>query len=557
MLEKIIRKLKDFIHQHDFLDRLAFFLYGLFGFIRAKIIFRKIKKNTSNPNTKRKEKILIIAIRAMPYTNLVYFDAIFGHAFKKLGCSLKMLYCDGVLDSCDADTAYRNQKAHCFACQKFGTLIKDSLGLDCLSFKQYITEEDIKKIEEKASKLNPEELLDYQYLGVNVGDYARASTNRFYLSGQPLNLEDSKQVAVLRKKLVNSMFTTKVAHGVYLKEKPTCVFSLHGVYSTWGPFFDYFRNQNIDVFVYNSTATPLSLGRFVFTHNGRGFDIVGRDTWNDFKTTPLSQEEESKVDAYFSARLRGEAIELKMFEKNFDNTPKETLIQSLNNKKYLRRYVLFSNLTWDSVIDISDKGAFENIFAWIDQTIDYFKKHPNYQLIIKPHPSELIWERKNKRVRDYILEHHPNLPENIKVLKADTPLLAYDLVNQETISLVFGGTLGLELAAQGLPLLNTARSHYSDAGVSYHVKTLEDYLSSLDNSDKIISFTKTNQKLAKKYAYFYLFRTMVRIPFYRDDKWSVIDWNAMGDVEKLLGENSNIIKICKKIINKEDVVYPL
>ena len=28
-------------------------------------------------------------------------------------------------------------------------------------------------------------------------------------------------------------------------------------------------------------------------------------------------------------------------------------------------------------------------------------------------------------------------------------------------------------------------------------------------------------------------------------------------VEKLLGENSNIIKVCKKIINKEDVVHPL
>jgi len=257
MLEKIIRKLKDFIHEHDFLDKLTFFFYSLFSFTRAKIIFKKIKENTSNPDVIRKEKILILAIRSIPYTDLVYFDAIFGHAFKKLGCSVKMLYCDGVLDSCDADTVSRSQKPQCFVCKKFGPFIKDSLGLDCLSFKQYITEEDIKKIEEEASKLNPEEIFDYKYLGVNVGNYAKASTNRFFLSGESIDLEDSKQVAVLRKKLIYSMFITKVASGVYLKEKPTRVFSLHGVYSTWGPFFDYFRDQNIDVFVFRIDAVGI------------------------------------------------------------------------------------------------------------------------------------------------------------------------------------------------------------------------------------------------------------------------------------------------------------
>lgn len=550
------KKLKSFIHKHETLDKLAFFILGLWWVIRAKIIFRKIKKKTLEPfisQGAKKNKALILAVRTIPSTNLVYFDALFGHAFRKLGCQVRMLYCDGLLDSCDADTAFRNQKAQCFACKKLGPLVKNSLGLDCISYREQISDSDIQEIKEKVAALKVEQLLNYQYLGVKVGSHARASTVRFFLFGK-MDLSNPEEEAVFRRKLVYAMIAAKIASKLYLKERPDFVFTLHGIYSTWGPFFEYFRKKKIEVLVYGIMS--FRFGHFVFSRNNKEVDLIGPKSWEDFKKKPLSEQEEAQIDGYLSARFKGDMGELEMFRKNFnDFSEKETILSSLSNRKYLRRYVLFPNLSWDSSVGGQSLNIFKDMFAWIDQMINYFKEKPNYQLIIKPHPAELVWEKESKRVADYILTHHPNLPENIIVLKADVPLRAYDLVAPETICLVYSGTLGLELAIQENPVLNAAGSHYSDAGIVYPVKSLEEYLSLVDNPDKLISFVKSNQKLAKKYAYFYFFKSIIRVPFYRDDKWSTIDWKVVADVKKLLGDKSNLIKICQKIINKEEIVF--
>jgi len=549
--KKIKEKLKDFLKKNELLYKIFFSVWGIWWIIRAKLIFRKIRHNPK----KGDPKVLILAIRTIPTTNLVYFDAIFGHAFKKLGCDVKMLYCDGVLDSCDANTVFRNQRPQCFLCKTFNPFLKKSLNLDCLSYRQYISEADIEEIKKKIDGLNIQELLNYQYLGVNVSIHAKASTIRFFLSGQ-LDLNDPQQLEMLKRKLVYAMITVKVANEIFLKEIPTIIFMLHGIYSTWGPFVDYFRNKNIDVIIYGNM--PLRFGTFLFNRNGREYELMNEKTWNNFKQIPLSDNEESQLDYYLSARFKGAVGDQLMYKKNFTLiSKKQSLLRFLFNKRYSRRYILYPNLTWDACVEGRGSTIFKDIFSWIGTTIEYFQKRREYQLVIKPHPAELIWEKGTKSITDYISEKYPNLPENIVVLKPDTPLKAYDLITPDAIYLTFNGTIGLELATQGVPVLVVGNSHYKDAGVVYKVNTLKEYLSLLDDPQELISFAKTNIKLAKKYAYFYFFKSMIQIPFYRKDKWSTIDWRVVANTDKLLDENSNIIKICQKIMKREDVVVPL
>ena len=80
-MKKLELKLKSFIHQNNILDKIAFSVYGLFWLIRAKYSFKKLKNIASGE--KRNKKILILAIRTIPSTNLVYFDAVFGHGLDR------------------------------------------------------------------------------------------------------------------------------------------------------------------------------------------------------------------------------------------------------------------------------------------------------------------------------------------------------------------------------------------------------------------------------------------------------------------------------------------
>lgn len=543
-------KLIGFFKKYEILYITVFSFWAILWIFRAKIIFRKIKHKPKNSNF----TIIIPAIRTIPTTNLVYFDAIFGHAFQKLGCQVKMIYCDGFLNSCDADTVSRNQKSQCFLCKKFGRFVKKTLGLDCFSFNQYILQSEVGKIKNKVERLKKEEFFNYKYLGVNVGAHARASTVRFFLSGK-INLDNPQEEIIFRKKLVYAMIMTKIAQEVYFKEKPKLIFTLHGIYSTWGPFFDYFQNKNIDGVVYSCSA--IRFGRFLFSRNGMEWDFTNNKSWEDFKKNPLSQKEKLHIDSFLKNRFQGGVADQLMYEKKFNNFSKDKMLRLLSDKKYKRRYVLYSNLAWDACLGGRESSVFNDIFSWIDETIIFFKKKPDYQLIIKPHPAELIWEKGTKGIINYIIANHPDLPKNIIVLKSNVSLRAYDLITPKTICLVFNGTIGLEMASQGVPVLTVGGIHYKDAGIVYKINTLEKYLSLLDNPQKIILFAIANKEMAKKYAYFYIFKQLIRIPFYREDKWSAIDWIAMANIKDLLYTDSDLIKICKKIIQGKDIINPL
>ena len=252
----------------------------MFWVLRAKKIFRKIE-NTKNLG---KPKIVILALRTIPTTSLVYFDAIFGHVFQKAGAEVLMLYCDGAMDSCDANTILRGQASQCYVCQKFNCQMKKTLGLNTISYKDFISEKEIKEIKEEIKKIPDEKLSSYNYFGINVGKHAHSSVVRYFLFGK-LDMSDKEHVLMLRNKLKYSMIGAKVASKVFEKEKPDIIFMLHGIYSTWGSFLSYFRSKKVDAIVYEN-RTPRN-GYFSFFRNCEAFKIFAKDEWEKIKKFPL------------------------------------------------------------------------------------------------------------------------------------------------------------------------------------------------------------------------------------------------------------------------------
>ena len=303
---------------------------------------------------------------------------------------------------------------------------------------------------------------------------------------------------------------------------------------------------------------PSRFGYFTFYRNKEISTISAEKTWNIFKTLPLTKEEEASSDAYFSKRIGGKDGDQKMYEKNFTPTVQtEQLLKTLSGKGFKKRFVMYTNLAWDVFIEGDEGKIFTDVFDWIDKTIAFFKHRKEYQLIIKPHPGELMWDKTSQGIKDYILEKFPDLPKNIVLLAPDVPLTAYDLLTEKAIGLVFNGSLGLDLATLGIPALVSANIHYKDAGVVYPIDTISAYLSLLDNPKPLFSFAKKHITLAKKYAYFYYYKTMVRIPFYRSDVWSTIDWKVMANTKKLLAPRSPLVKIAMLMIKGEDIVNPM
>lgn len=552
--DNIIRLIKKITKENSAVYGVVLDLWGRMQVVRAWIVFRIIKKEAlKNKALKNGHKIIILTLRALPASSLAYFEAVFAYAFLKLGAEVKTLYCGGVLDSCDGDTIFFNQKAQCKTCKKLGKSFRAALGLDAIFYKDYIRPEEIKEIEKEVESLPVEKLSGHQYKGVSVGEHALASAIRYFLFGR-LDFGSPEEVALLRRKLVFAQIATKVAENVFMKENPDKIFLLHGIYSTWGPFVDYFKNKGADTIVYIN-MTP-RFGHFIFRRNTKFNEIDSMCDWEVFKRQPLTQEQEKQINNYLENRSKSKVADQQLYEKRFNTlVEKQQLLSSLLNTKYKRRYVMYPNLTWDCAIEGQISKIFPDVFSWIDATVDFFKKHPQYQLVIKSHPAELVWEQASKPVGKYVVETHGDLPENISIIPADSPINAYDLITPEFVGLVFNGTLGIELSVRGIPVLAVADNvHYKKAGIAYEIKSREEYLDLLFNPEKVILFAKEKQKMAKKYAYYYFFKTMVRVPAYRQDKWSAIDWNALFFSKQLFDKNGLIMYISNKIMKGEDII---
>lgn len=553
-IDIFVKKIKEFIKERHVIYGAVLSVWGKFQILRARFIFKRIKKEAlKSRNAKNGRKIVILTLRALPASSLAYFEAVFAYAFLKLGAEVKTLYCGGLLDSCDADTVFFNQKAQCRICKKIGEPFREALGLDAIFYKDYITPQEIKEIKEEVEALPVENLLAYKYKGVRVGEHAHASSVRYVLFGR-LNLKNPKEVAVFRKKLVYAMIAVKVAEGVFLKEKPDLLFLLHGVYSTWGPFVDYFRNKGTDTIVYLNMAARF--GHFIFRKNTKFNEVDSMDLWSSFKKNPLKEAEKKELDDYLSKRFSGKISDQKLYSNEFNpRSDKQAILNLIREKKYSRRYIMYPSLTWDCAMEGQISNIFSDIISWIDITVDFFKKHPEYQLIIKSHPAELVWEKTSKTVGQHIADRYSPLPGNITVLPPDAPVSAYELLVPGVVGIVYNGTLGLELAVEGIPVMVVADNvHYKQAGAVYDIKTLDEYLGLILNPEKIIFFAKERREMARRYAYFYLFKSTIRNPIFKKDLWSVIDWKFLSRPKKVFDENGLVMDITRKIINGEDII---
>jgi hypothetical protein len=110
------------------------------------------------------------------------------------------------------------------------------------------------------------------------------------------------------------------------------------------------------------------------------------------------------------------------------------------------------------------KKIFKNNFEWIDETISIFSKLSNSHLIIKFHP------RIGKTFRDgfrsdiyetYKKKYFNSQYKNVTILDPETSISSYDLADICDLALVGWGTIGLELARLGVPVIVAMQSFMS------------------------------------------------------------------------------------------------
>lgn len=519
---------------------------------------RQIFSNLPKQSNKSGKIALFLTVRTLVGSPQTYLEATIAHALESSGLRVLMLYCDNMLDSCDLDTYADLKKRHalCDRCKRYRKRLIGSLSSEYCSYREFLTPDILKQLHNTvySAQKSIKELIDMELHGVRVGDHAVTSVIRYFLT-YAFDDKNPEHLKIFKDKLYNACVSVELAHKLHIRYGSEIghVIMVHGIYATWGPFYDYFRSKNIDSIIYSlGIIRPRSIA---FLRNARELDMAYPDAWRELKNRDLTLEELKKVDEYINNRLSNNlGIDLKLHAQ-VANGDKKKVMDELNSKPYKNRYIFYTHMIWDSALE-NQSAVFNGFVDMFDKTVEYFLKHTDKQLIIKIHPSELIWEKGSYSMLEHIKKRFSTLTGNIYILPPSTPVNAYEIINEQTMGLTYVGSLGYELSLIGVPVLIGGIVHYhKDGGVGIPVNSLEQYHALLDDPGVAFEIAKKKIDMAKKWCYFFYYMLYFDIPTYTGDRFARVDWTEMKKLRSMLMDRSSSLnRFSRKIKEGKDVI---
>jgi len=500
---------------------------------------RKIVKNFKPLKEKNMGKKIVFNSVDGRYTPHTYLEGGIAKALQIRGHEIKMLVCGGAF--CKMCAAHFTVKKppnqwDCNNCIYYSRKFYETTQLPYSTYKEYLEDGKIAEIKNKVNGLSKDECLSFVYKNINVGYHAKTSADRYFVGAPP---EKQYYEYVLRSELTNAMISTDVAEKVLIVEKPDVLVTSHGCYSSWGSFSDYFINKGIKSCIWFTGYKKDSLI----------FDLHKIDDYfkkyyiEIRKKMPLNKQEEEELNLFLNNRIKGVEGDTAFYE--FSDQKKD-LFRQFNFNIYHKNYAMFPNVAWDASIISDINKAFSDIYEWVSFTIDFFKKKPILQLIIKIHPAEVRTNKSEKTMLDYINEKYDSLPDNIKIIPPDTNISAYSLFPYIDAGIMYTGTLCLEMALKNIPVIMIGKSRYSDKGFVNFVSTKKEYLKLLKQGPP--SLSKKYKDLVKVYAYFYFIKSFVPRRFIYYKNFLNLGWNINSFNDLLPGKDKYLDHLCNYIV---------
>jgi hypothetical protein len=451
---------------------------------------------------------------------MITLESILSTALRMRGATPTVLACNKSLPACEfhplgnfslpqglEETSERQKLEKCRICTENIYDVVSLLPVDKANFSEVLGSDDLKMAVGIVDSLNYDQYKNFIYRDVHVGEHAFSSVMRATLRGTLIDDEPTR--LLYRRYLVSAILIVNATEKLFSQLKINRLIAVHGVYVTQGTICELARRENIPVSVY---GTPYRLNTVWLSHRDtyhRTLITEPCSLWENIEMTP---ERTKRVDDYISEKRFGGRDYL-AFHANAENDP-EAIKRALglDNKRPI--ISLFTNVLWDAQLYYS-YNAFSGLLEWLFETIRYFERHPELQLVIRIHPAEAKGLMPTRQpLLAEIQREFPVLKDNIKIVPAESSLSSYTLAEISQAALIYGARMGVEIAALGTPLVVAGESFNRRKGFSYDVEAREQYFSILD---KISTLTRNSPEMvlrAKKYMYHLYFRLMIDFPLF-------------------------------------------
>jgi len=473
-------------------------------------VFRDLERLALTPRPRpaaERGRLLIFTMRG--WTTHVALEAMLGEAAAQRGFRPVFFTCGGPLPLCGITNFRADDPTPCDDCHGYVGRVFEILGFETVALGELVADGERRAAEREVRALRDDDLENYEYEGLPLGAMVRTSVLWFLLRG---TVERTPEWSSVTRAFLVAARTMAVAIERLLERVgPDRVLCLNGLFFAERLLIALAERRRLPVTTYERGFMPES---WVFRHDEIACDYRIASDFASRGDRALDATRRARAESYLEERMRG-GVDAAQYWPRMEER-RRAVIESLGLDPERPIVSVFSNIVWDSAV-LEHHTAFESMFDWLEATVRSLATRPEAQLVIRVHPAEvrLAGQETAEGVRESLTARLGALPANARIVAADSSLSSYTLGRASRFAIVYTSTIGLELAAAGIPVVVAGDTHYQGLGFTHDVADRGDYptlLRALLDREP----PAPDRERALRYAHFFFFEFMIPLPLTRE-----------------------------------------
>lgn len=485
----------------------------------------------------RPQKILFFTMRGWDYH--VLFEVLLALRLRQRGHDIVFVDCDGELPFCNNGNTWSQDPAPCAYCLKRKNLL----------YRHWLPHRALGPCSREAQEcMRALDSLDVagccrvEWKALPVGRLC-LDTARWFLCRAQLTPED---LPLVRQVVWTGIHVADRLPALFDELVPDRVVLLNGEFAPERTAVALCQQRGIPCLIHEAGVLPKTF--YMRTSSSKPYWV--NDTFEPLRTRQLTPRQRQRIVDLFETAKSGPPLYWKGILSDAGMVRAEL---KLDTRPIA---VAFSNVTWDTAV-LGRDILFHTMFDWLTQLVEFFRKHPEWQLVVRAHPAESTLDGavSKEPVVDYLRAHICAIPENVRLVDSKSKLSSYVLMDFCRCGLVYTSTTGMELAYAGKPVILPADTHYRSKGFTIEPVSQERYFQSLADvmANEIVPAGPPDALL--NYAYHFYFERMIEFEPIRINQATRVISARDGVVRSFVqGKCPGVESFCDAIIEARSAV---
>jgi hypothetical protein len=331
------------------------------------------------------------------------------------------------------------------------------------------------------------------------------------------------------------MCYARAAQSIVREVRPQLALFIDGVYTPEGELVDVCLANGVNAISWDIAhkSNALMLKRYKSVNREHERASLSQESWQLLRNMPWTdrhreQLQQELYDSYATGNWYSDCGT--QFNKRFLDAI--TVNKELGLDPTKKTAFIFPHILWDASL-IWGIDLFRDYEEWLVETVRAACGNDRVNWVIKIHPAHV-----GKAIQDgfhgepaeviTLRQHIGELPPHVFFIPADSPISTFSLFPVMDYCVTVRGTIGIEAARLGIPVLTAGTGRYDRKGFTLDSETREEFLEKVANIQEIPRLSAAQQELAERFAY----GIFVRRPFpmttislkYRDTKTFIYDF---------------------------------